>query len=73
VEIAHCTALGKRKPLGRGRWNPLIGFRVSRVILGIGITASGKALQSHNKQLQPTVMHKVPRHKRQHAAAELRR
>jgi hypothetical protein len=26
-----------------------------------------------NKQLQRTVMHKVPRHKRQHAAAELRR
>jgi hypothetical protein len=27
----------------------------------------------HNKQLQRTVMDKVPMHKRQHAAAELRR
>jgi hypothetical protein len=31
------------------------------------------ACQAPNKQLQPTVMHKVPRHERQHAAAELRR
>ena len=29
--------------------------------------------QPPNKQLQRTVMNKVPRHMRQHAAAELRR
>jgi hypothetical protein len=29
--------------------------------------------QPPNKQLQPTVRHKVPRHMRQRAAAELRR
>jgi predicted enzyme related to lactoylglutathione lyase len=33
----------------------------------------GIALRAYNKQLQRTVMDKVPRHNRQHAAAELRR
>jgi len=33
----------------------------------------GEVVTPYNKQLQRTVMHKVPRHMRQRAAAELRR